>query len=320
MKKKADKKGDYIGEKARENNSQFIENSALLIIWSLIIINEATIRFIETVPSTLPRDVSPSPYLAFSASLLQLLYGLVGLFIGVTALVFKTYSTLLIRVVFTVQFLCSTYVFSIHSLLLPIFRIRAVPESERYVRVVEVFAMLTGINFHAAVHGGQLIFLSRLVSSASGITFDKLPLGNVRRCILWNANVLAAGVWNIVIGVLVNTENELNVFDASPQTGSLASFSIVTGLLMVIWAACGMGIGKSKVVAPPYFIGSAVVYVFMVLNYGILQVGTVGDATFGGQMAVNNGAVFCMALLPALFVVRIGESEESVYLSSAEAS
>lgn len=86
------------------NNVSFVEAAALVCLWSVLIINEGTMRFISSSP-TIAKHVRDEPFsfLAFLAALVQVCFGLVGLFVGVVALVLNKHRVAATKVAMSIQ-------------------------------------------------------------------------------------------------------------------------------------------------------------------------------------------------------------------------
>ncbi len=77
----------------RKSETALLEASALLVVWSLLVINEGTIRFMTTNPTAdLLAPGRPPPIVAFLAALFEVVFGIIGLFLGLYGLVLKTHN------------------------------------------------------------------------------------------------------------------------------------------------------------------------------------------------------------------------------------
>lgn len=271
-----------------------IEAAALLTMWSLLVINEGSVRVIRSVPSDLGRTVPLhhlSPYLVFSSGLVEMFFGLLGLFVGVSAFVFQYYSTVATKVAMAVQHLMSYYVFFVFVFVEPVVRTSNLEaptlagttlDSSRLLITLSIF---TALHFHIALQAGQFIFMARLVAAHTGADFLWQRSGNQLRAFLWTGNMALAGLWTLLTGIVLQVELERLVLDETFQfsvnVGRIPLLTAVTGFFMLFWGAVGAVISYRKSGYVFYTLGIAITYPLALVNFGIGQFGLIADSSSG---------------------------------------
>lgn len=300
------------------NAATVIEAAALLTIFSLLAINEGSIRFIRSIPSNLDRSFLPtdiiSPYLIFFGGLAEVIFGLFGFFVGVSAFVFHSYSTMITKLCMATQTLLGYFVFIVFIFVEPAVRANDLEgpvlpglslSSSRFLITMGIF---TSFHFCLALQGGQFLYMARLISACTGDDFLKSKSGNRMRALFWNGNMALAGLWIFLTGVVVQAQvgggRTPAPFEFPPNVGRLPSFTLVTGLLMLLWGIVGMMMGIKKSAPSWYFIGTAVAYLLALMNFGIGQFGVFANGGAGGPIALHNGLVFMVVFLASYFVVQ----------------
>lgn len=291
----------------------FVEAAALLTLWSILVINEGAIRVIDRRPFNGFEGSDPPPIVPFLAALGEVLFGMIGLFVGVAGFIFKWYNANLTKLAMIVQTLLGYFVFAVYVFVLPIYEATAddVP-TERKVFIS--MGVIVSFHFCLALQGGQFVFFARMICGGSGSDFLKQRSGNKMRAIFWNANMALAGLFTIVTGAYAQDRLlEGMEFAAPPNVGTVPELTIATGVVMLLWAAFGIMLALSNRPAPSfYFVATFFVYLLAYLNFTIGQLGTMevplrGPSPFGGPTALHGGLVFMVVFLGPYFVHQAGK-------------
>lgn len=312
----SDIEAGYNAQK-KPNTAAVLEAAALLTIFSLLAINEGSIRFIRSNPSDLGRDLAAtdmSPYLIFFGGLSEVIFGLFGFFVGIGAFIFGSYSTGVTKLCMATQTLLGYFVFVVFIFVEPAVRAANLAGplldgmSVGSSRLLIAMGIFTSFHFCLALQGGQFLYMARLVAAATGTDFLKQTTGNRMRAVFWNANMALSGVWVLITGAVVHAQVGGGTIAAPyqfpPNVGRLPAFTIVTGLVMIMWGAAGIAMAVSSAAPSWYSVGTAVVYVVALMNFGIGQFGVFADGGAGGPIALHNGLVFMVMFLGSYFVVQ----------------
>lgn len=307
--------GNYIPKKT--SPTAVLEAAALLTLFSLLAINEGSIRFIRSIPSNLGREPAPiemSPYLIFFGGLAEVIFGLFGFFVGVSAFIFSSYSTLITKICMAVQTVLGYFVFIVFIFVEPAVKAANIPGpvltglSLGSSRLLITMGIFTSFHFCLALQGGQFLYMARLVAACTGTDFLKQMSGNRMRACFWNGNMGLAGLWVLITGVVVQIQvggGELAMqYMFPPNVGRLPSFTVITGLIMMGWGLVGASLALAKSAPTWYFVGTAVTYLVALFNFGIGQFGIFADRSAGGPIALHNGLVFMVVFLASYFVVQ----------------
>lgn len=294
---------------------EVLETAALLAIWSLLVINEGSIRFIRLMPSGDLSMGRPQNGWLFAASLCEVFFGLIGLSIGVSSLVLRWYSTIATKVAIAVQMVLGWFVFIVYVFTVPAFQaadlkgLGNVPIlSLSSERLLITMGILTSLHFCLALQGGQFLFMGRLVAAATGTDFLKQKTGNQMRAMFWNMNLAGSGLWTIITGAVINSKiggGQLKLqYVYPPNVGTLPGLTICTGLVFLVWGCLGAGLGVMKMAPTLYFVFTGLVYLLGMLNFGIAQFGTFAGVGGDGPVAMHNGLVFMVVFLGPYFVYK----------------
>lgn len=311
--------GDQSFDKSsnRSNAVEVMEASALLLLWSLLVVNEGAVRFMNSTPWNLSRPGENfSPYLIFFGGLAEVIFGVMGVWLAYAAFIPRYYSTGITRLCMIVQAILGWFVFITFVFADPIVKIRNLPSGDAFLpglslgaaKFVMTLGILTSFHFCLALQGGQFVFMARLICAASGSDFLKQRSGTLMRALFWNGNLALSGLWTLITGAVIRGQvgagKLLQAYVSPPNVGTLPSITIVCGIIMLCWGLVGVGMALSKAAPPAYFIVTGLVYVAMLLNFGILQFGFFRDGTAGGPVAMHNGLVFMVVFIGAYFVLK----------------
>lgn len=314
---------DYDAEKRAANrpprisiNPELMEASALLLLWSVLVINEGSIRLLLQRPfKALTDSARPPKIVPFLGGLFEVAFGLLGVAVSAAAFLPRKHSQAFTKLSMIVQTLLGYYVFVVFVFMLPAYR--SVDLTEPIVpglsisesRTIITMGILTSFHFCLALQGGQFVFLARMIVAASGQDFLKQKSGNQMRSVFWNCNLALAGLWTIITGAIIHSSvggGELDaVYLSPPNVGRLPLMTIFTGLAMLAWGGLGASLGVMRKAPMFYFIGCFVVYVFALLNYGIVQFGLIDSPPSPvWPTPMHNGLVFMVTFIGPYFVMK----------------
>ena len=300
----------------------FLEAAAILLLWSVLVINEGAIRVNDETPSTDLFVGRPSSFVSFLAGLFEFGFGVLGVYLGAAALLFRWYSTKFTYFSMGVQTLLGYYVFIVYTFVRPIFRSVDLAEpilpglSLGESRFIISMGILTSFNFCLALQGGQFVFMARLVCAATGKDFLKQKSGLKMRAIFWNANTALSGLWTLITGAVINAKvggGRLEMpFVSPPNVGFLPGLTIVTGLVFLLLGVGGIILAAMNMAVPKaYYIFVAFSYLLGLLNWGIVQFGLIpDDPSPSGAVAMHNGLVF-MVVFIGVYFLRLAERERN---------
>lgn len=289
-----------------------IQVAALLSLWSLLLVNEGSIRLIESNPSVRLLDSGrPSQFMPFLGGVLEILFGLFGLFVGMGAFLLRRHATPMTKLSMVVQSILSYYVFAVFVFVVPIFRIIDLEDallpgmSIAQGRFFLAMGIATSFHFCLSLQGGHFVFMARLVATATDENFMAHKNGSKLRAIFWNGNLATAGVWTFLTGVVLRATvgggRLSEAFNAPPHVGVLPGMTIFSGVLMAVWGVVGITLAVCNSAPLVYGIGSCFVYFALLLNFGVLQVGLI-DGGSAGDVALHNGLVFAVVFMGTYFV------------------
>lgn len=301
------------------------ESAGLLALFSLLIFIEGGIRLNAVDAKMLTRSsTAPEfpPVVSFISAIAELLFGLLGLVLGVFSVVSSSFDRRILTLSSFVQIGLSIFVFVVQNLAEPIYRIKHVipyPEPRPVTDVslfrgAESMALLTGVQFTLALFLGQLIFMTRLAASSAGREVWSFPLLR-SHAIAWNANLGLAGLWTLVLGSGVLSHKELfpsspkisgTVFFFRPHAGTEPGFTIATGVIMFGWGTIGVLLALKRHEKVNWFmLGSVVVAVVVYLNFTLVQFSLLRMGLRGGGfIATNTAFVFVTFFLSCFFLYR----------------
>lgn len=306
----------------------FIEAAALLTLWSVLVINEGAIRVMDRRPVDGFGGIDPPAIVPFLAALGEVLFGMIGLVVGIAGFIFRWYNANVTKLAMIAQTLLGYFVFAVYVFVIPIFQITNLdnprPPSGDLTLGQDKFLIALGVivsfNFCLALQGGQFVFFARMICGGSGSDFLKQRSGNRMRAMFWNGNMGMAGVFTIITGALIQANlgggrlPEGVFFASPPNVGKLPGLTIATGVFMVLWAIVGIVLALGNKPAPSaYFIGTFVIYLLAYLNFTIVQLGLLpfNDRPFpsqwGGPTALHGGLVFMVVFLGPYFVHQAGK-------------
>jgi len=298
------------------------EAAALLALWSALVLTEGTVRFVLTspaqdlFPADRPVSVLP-PFLPFLAALSECLFGLTGVFVGVGAAFFNLHNRAVTLAFLGSQTVLSWFVFIIYVFLIPSYRARYLEapifpfDTLGASRAFITMGIFTSVSLCLALQGGQFAFGMRLLGHQSppGKASAAHAAKAAARGVFWNGNMVFGGVSTVVAGVLLlanaagdgGTGRLDGVFVAPPHVGVFPLTTLFCGLTM---AAAG-AVGVVASFRPAWFraalIYTAVAYVYMYLNFTIVQVGAIRPSGPPQAAAFHAGLVLLTALIGPYF-------------------
>ncbi|GAB0496003.1 hypothetical protein MMPV_007313 [Pyropia vietnamensis] len=311
------------------------EAAGLLALWSALVLTEGTVRFVLSEPAQdlLPADRATStlpPILPFLAALMECIFGLSGVFVGVGAAFFNIHSRMATLVFLITQTIQSWFVFIIYVFLIPSYRARyleapifpfdSIGESRWFITM----GILTSVALCLALQGGQFAFGMRLFAHQSppGKASEADAAKSAARGLFWNGNMVLGGLSTTIAGgLLLAAENggagRLGpvFFGAPPHVGVFPLMSLFTGLSMTATGLLGMAASVMSSLFTPLLVLTAFNYLLAYLNFTIVQVGAIEGGGPPQAAAFHSGLVLLTALIGPYFAyrARVGrlESDES---------
>ncbi|PXF44205.1 hypothetical protein BWQ96_06065 [Gracilariopsis chorda] len=302
----------------RATNAPFKQAAALLTIWSVLVINEGAVRFVTTNPSVGSLlNGRPATLVPFLAALFEVVFGFIGLFVGLAAFVLNEHSVRVTKAAMLIQSVLGYYVFAVFVFLLPSFAIADLEKplmsglnlsQSRFLLVMSIF---TSFHFCLALQGGQFVWMARLVSIASARDVLSAKSRHKTRAMFWNLNLAFAGLWILLTGSVINATvgsgRLQEPFAVAPNIVVLPVLTIVTGIVMLSWGLFGFHLARrERAPSPLYFVVCAAVYVLAFLNFTIVQLGLVDSSAAGvsgadGAAAVHAALIFMVTTMGAYF-------------------
>lgn len=294
------------------------EAFALLTICSLFIINEAGIRLINTNPASDLLSGHPPNVLLFVGSALELIEGLVGLFLGINGFVCKKHSVLVTKFSLGIQAFISVFVIVIYVFVVPTVHSVQGPSFEGMSsgenRVLISFGILTSFHFSLALHGALIVLAARLIALDTNQNFMWQRSRTRLFAIVWNGNLGFAGLWTVITGLFIRTHVGPGLLDqpfrSSLNFGRLPGLTVLMGVVLMLLAVLGVIIVLAKARLPAFYLPAvSFVYVLGLLNYSVIQLGLIEKAP-ASDVALNAGSVFMLVFLGPYFVLLTIRSNE----------
>jgi len=301
------------------------EAAALLALWSALLLTEGTVRFIqagpsrELFPADRPADVVP-PALPFLAALVECVFGLTGLLVGVAAAFFDSHSRPVTVAFLVTQTILSWFAFVIFVLLVPAYRVRYLADplfpfdTVGQSRAFLLAAILTSVALYLALQSGQFAFGMRLLGyqapparASSGQASKAAARG-----VFWNVTMVCGGLATTVAGLLllVNAAGRGGAgrldaaFSAPPHVGVFPVLTTATGLLMVVTGLVGVATCAARKLLHPFLALSVANFLLMYLNFTIAQVGAIRPTGPPEVGAYQSGVVVVAALIGPYYTYR----------------
>ncbi|GAB0496002.1 hypothetical protein MMPV_007312 [Pyropia vietnamensis] len=304
------------------------EAAALLAMWSALVLTEGTVRFVLSEPAQdlLPADRATStlpPILPFLAALMECIFGLSGVFVGVGAAFFNIHSrmaTLVFLITQTIQswFVFIIYVFTIPAysarfLTQPVFPFDTIGETRAFITM----GILSSVTLCLALQGGQFAMGMTLLAyqSPPGKASETDASKATIRGLFWNANMVLGGVSTIVAGVLllqaadggagrvgpVPAPPAVSFFLAPPHVGVFPLMTLITGLVMTAHGLLGMAASLRSSLFKSLLGLTVATYLLAYLNFTIVQVGAIEGGGPPQAAAFHSGLVFLTVLIGPYF-------------------
>lgn len=288
------------------------ETSVLLLLWSLLIINEGCVRLLDQNPAD-GLDISARilKLLAFIGGVFEIILGLLGFIVGIGAYFMKWYSTTFTKVCMAIQWALGWYVFCLFVFGLPAIRATDLQEpvleglSLGQSRFLITLGIFTSFHLCLSLQGGQFIFFARLVATATHTDYLRQESGERNQAIFWNVNLALFGIWTFITGVLIRSNvgagKLQQPFFSPPNVGLLPGLTIFTGILMTSYGLLGIAMVFKNISPLLYFMGAVFVYIVALLNFGVLQFGFISNPP-SGAVAMQNGLIFMVIFMAIYFV------------------
>lgn len=322
---------DQIGDKQQVVSYQreFTEAAYLLAFWSILVMNEGVIRFVQHGQPAAPGLFKGMPvrfWAPFMGALCEVIFGVFGLAVGLAGGVLGYFSKPLTFALIGVQTVTGWYTFLTYVFIIPAFRIAnekmpMLGMSVAASKAVGTFGILTSLSWCLALQGGQFVFISRLMAFGGEEDFLRQRTGAGMRSIFWNANYFLAGLWATVSACIIINEKgggltKPGPFFAPPNVGRIPVYLLFTGLLICLWSLGGIVISamKNKAVVRKYAIASFFVFMFVHIHYTIGQLGFIAKnpappAVPAAGAAMHNHLAFMLAFLGPYFMLKATNEE-----------
>lgn len=318
-------------QKASARSKQYYEAAFLLMFWSFLVINEGLIRFIdEGTPASAglfsPEAGQPNRFVGpFLGGLFEIIFGLFGLFVGMGAALLDYHNPSVTKLCMLVQAVLGWYVFIDFVFVLPSYQVANLQGpifnapfftnslSEGQLQFLVVLGILTSMHWCLALQGGQFLFMARLVAADTGSDFLKQRSGAKMRSLFWNMNFLLSGLWSFIFACLLIDKLGGGEYPAPfvspPNAGTLPGLTLFTSLLMMLWPLIGMGISITNrhSVVKAYITATIPVFLFVFLNYTIVQLGIIGAVAGASK---HHGLLFMLMFLGPYFMLKQTEDTE----------
>ncbi len=325
----ADPEDPMALKRSHSNLREFTEAAFLLSMWSILVANEGVIRFVQHGAPSAPElfsSTNPNRFAAqFLGGLFEVIFGVIGLCVGLAAGVLGYYSRTLTMALIVTQNVLGWYVFLDYVFVIPSFNVAKIMEpmipglTVGASKLIGVMGILTSLAFCLALQGGQFVFMARLVAFSSDRDFLKQRTGAKMRAIFWNANLAIAGVWVVIQAcvVIYGVGAGLTVapFFAPPNVGRIPVYLLATGLLMILWPSLGIFIsasGRSHAVRP-YSVMSFFIFLAVYVHYTIGQLGFLASGPDAAGPAagasLHNGLVMMITFLGPYFMLKQAQEE-----------
>ncbi len=305
----------------RSDARQFREAALLLAMWSILVMNEGVIRFIQHGQPAADSLFRGSPVRFWGpmlGGLFEVIFGLFGLGVGLAGGIMGYFSKPLTLALLVVQTLLGWYVFIDFVIIIPSFRIAnaAAPMLNLSMSASKAFGalgILTSVAWCLALQGGQFVFICRLMAFGDNSDFLLQRSGAKARAIFWNVNYLLAGVWATASAVILLANNVGAItpapFFAPPNVGRIPVYLFITGLLMIVWPLFGIVISlmNRASTVKKYALCSFFVFVFVWGHYTIGQLGYIAgnpapSAVPAAGGAMHNHLAMMLTFLPVYFM------------------
>jgi len=168
---------DQVNDKQQvaTHQREFTEAAYLLAFWSILVMNEGVIRFVQHGKPAAPGLFASMPgmpirfWAAFMGGLCEVIFGLFGLAVGLAGGVLGYFSKPLTFALIGVQTVTGWYTFITYVFVIPAFRIanEAKPMlgmAPVASKAVGAFGILTSLAWCLALQGGQFVFICRLMA------------------------------------------------------------------------------------------------------------------------------------------------------------
>ena len=296
------------------------EAAAMLLLWSALVLTEGTVRFVLSGPA---KDLTPAnrassdppPLLGFLGALFECVFGITGILVGAGALLFNAHNRMVTIAFLATQTVMSWFTFIVYVFLLPAYRsafltgpllpFDSISESRAFITM----GILTSVSLCLALQGGQFAMGLSLLAyqapqgKASETDANKAAI----RGVFWNGNMVLGGLSTTVAGALLLVAEKGGAgrldatFVAPPHVGVFPLMTLCVGIVMTFCGGLGMLASLRSNLVKTHIIYSAVTWVYMYLNFTIVQLGATRPAAPAQAAAFHSGLVLLTALIGPYF-------------------
>ncbi len=307
------------------NQYEFSEAAFLLAFWSILVVTEGVVRFVQHgrpgAPGLFYRSNPTRFWAELVGALLELIFGAFGLLVGLSGGVLDYYSHTLTCILFLMQVVLGAYVFIAYVVVIPAYRI-ATEDAQLSLtpgasKTLGVLGILASASFCLALQGGQFVFITRLIAYSGPDDFlgHRATAACKRRAVLWNLVYAAAGLWTLAAGAILTHFEGAGLtarpFFAPPIVGRSPLFLLITGAVMVVWPLVGIAITLFDLldVVRDYVCASFVVFLFVHVSFTVGQLGLIADnpappGNAAAGAALHSHLVFMLCFLPPYFMFK----------------
>lgn len=309
------------------HSRSYYEAAGLLLVWSALVLNEGSIRFVRFNSSEDP-DVTSSenadgmdripPIVLSVTAAFECLFGIMGVILGAWALIGRGGNVKTSAVHAAVTTLLGWPVFLVFVWTVPAFaaaRFGAAAEgvppglSESQAKFFLLMGLLGSFSFCLALQGGQFNMILRLLHYQSGgKMLNKVVHNNKMRVFFWNGNMILGGFSTLAVGALLSSQVSgsriLPPFQSPPHVGTYPWLSIITGIVMLLHGFLGVAVAFSKGLIKPLLFYTPFVYIMMYLNFVIWQLGSIPSEVPAFAAGMHSGLVIVTVLIGPYFAYK----------------
>eukprot|EP00172_Hildenbrandia_rubra_P003529 Plantae.Rhodophyta-Hildenbrandia_rubra.ctg57829.p1 GENE.Plantae.Rhodophyta-Hildenbrandia_rubra.ctg57829~~Plantae.Rhodophyta-Hildenbrandia_rubra.ctg57829.p1 ORF type:complete len:332 (+),score=50.50 Plantae.Rhodophyta-Hildenbrandia_rubra.ctg57829:509-1504(+) len=301
----------------------YFEAAALLLMWSVLVLNEGSIRFVAREPAAPGRtaredangnrQIPPIVFVVFAA--FECAFGILGVIVAAWALIGKGGNVKTTAPFLFIQSLLGWPVFLLYVWAEPAFQAHTLtgpgvrPDlTDGQNKFLIIMGLLGSFSFCLALQGGQFVMGLRLLSYMSG---EKVATRSIKmnkgRALFWNGNMLLGGLSTIATALvlLVNVGGgRITPFVSPPNVGVFPVLTLLTGIVMTAHGLLGMASAFSKGLVKFLMIFTVPVYVLMYLNFVIWQLGAIPENPPSFAAGFHSGLVIVVVCIGPYFAYK----------------
>jgi len=319
------------------------EAAGLFTLWSAFVLIEGVVRFVR---SDATRDLLPDvrqsgvvpPLLPFLGGLFEVVFGLLGLLVGIVELAFASGGVLATIFFLIVQVPLSWFTFIVYVFVIPGYRWRldevtvvaGTTLSVSRTHGLIAMGIVTSVAFCAALQGGQFVFALRLLAYQAQQAEERpataltTALTHARpRAVFWCALFTLGGASTLAAGAVLadalggGRVDAPDFYEFPPHVGVYPVMTAVTGGVMLLHGLVSIAAaaGVRSLVGPTVH-AMPLVFLLMYVNFALVQVASVGPqgGDAGGALAfaaaMHTGLTLVSAVIGPYFVVQAAKKAD----------